>query len=140
MWGTIDGLRVIEVGSTGQFRDELNALILEGKKTATAGLYALDYETECEAVETVGERLALVDNDKKKIAVIEITRVERLSFDQVSWEFAEAEGEGFTDIVDWRNQHRGFWSRCGHNVTPDSQIVCLWFKVVERTASKGAEN
>ena len=34
----VNGLRALEMGTPGEFRDELNALILSGSKTTTTGL------------------------------------------------------------------------------------------------------
>ena len=100
MWKRIDGMRTLGLGPPGPFRDELNALVLEGKKTATAGVWRVDYEPDGEDVEAVGERLVLLDSDGRRSGVVEVTRVESHRFADVPWELARDEGEGFTSIED----------------------------------------
>ena len=59
----VNGLRGIEFGTKGEFRDELIALILQGKKKATAGTLEWDYRVNGEPIEFVGEKLAVLNND-----------------------------------------------------------------------------
>lgn len=128
---TIDGLRALELGDRGPSRAFLNDRVLNGSKRATAGLLS-EYEEENEPWEHVGEQLVLVDDDLNGLALIEITRVEPTSFADVTWEFAEAEGEGFADLADWRERHREFWARSGQHVTDDTALMCLYFRLVSR--------
>ena len=72
-------MRALEMGTPGEFRDELNNLILTGKKTTTTGLLHHDYEIDGEEVETPGERMALVDNEGGQLAVVEIVSAEVMS-------------------------------------------------------------
>lgn len=130
MWLRVDGLRTFEMGTPGEMRQRLNDLILAGHKRATAGLLAHDYEAESEELEHVGERLALLDNGQHKIAELEVTRVEVVPFKDVTWEFADAEGEGFRSVEDWRAGHRGYWTRAGHDIHDDTAVVCLWFRLL----------
>ena len=123
-------LRPFSLGAPGELQDELNALVLGGEKVATAGLLA-DYLAEDEALEEVGERQALVDADGRTLAVVAITRVETVPFAEVTWEFAQAEGEGFTSVEHWQEAHRSFWATAGTSVRDDSLVVCVWFEVVD---------
>lgn len=133
-----EGLRCLELGSPGPSRERLVRLVLEGSKRATAGLRA-EYDEEGEPVEHVGEEQWLLGPAGAPVATVRVTRVEVVRFDEVAWEFAQAEGEGFVDVEDWRRQHLGFWSRWygvaeddpANPVQPGSQIVCLWFDVVD---------
>jgi uncharacterized protein YhfF len=45
----------------------------------------------------------------------------------VPWEFADAEGEGFTSIEHWRDVHARFWADHGARVDDDTEIVCVHF-------------
>lgn len=130
----VDGLRTLELGSPGTpLQLELNALVLARTKVATAGHVAADYDAEGEAVETVGEEQYLLDADGHPIALLRYTRVEIVRFDAVPWEFAQAEGEGFVDLDDWRAAHRRYWGRvAGIEVGDADPIALLWFDVVER--------
>lgn len=128
----LDGLRCLELGSRGSdLQRELNALVLAGAKRATAGLLS-EYGDEGEALESVGEEQYLLDADGSSIARIRCTRVEVVPFAAVTWAFARAEGEGFTDIDDWRRAHRRYWLReQGRDVGDDEPVVCLWFEVLD---------
>lgn len=125
-WPVVDGLRSIELGAPGAQRDALNALVLAGRKQATAGLLR-EYAEEGEPLEHVGERLAVLDNDGRRVATVEVTGIEVLPFAEVPWEFAAAEGEGDADLDEWRAGHRRFWAAIGTPVTDDTEVVCVRF-------------
>jgi uncharacterized protein YhfF len=129
MWPRVDGRRSIELGTPGKMRAWLNGLVLEGRKRATAGLLA-EYAQEGESLEHVGERLAVLDDDGRSVAIVEITQVDVLPFAEVPWEFAAAEGEGDEDLAEWRAGHRREWAAEGTTVNDDTQVVCLRFVLV----------
>ncbi|WP_144763173.1 ASCH domain-containing protein [Curtobacterium sp. 9128] len=121
-------LRGLELGDNGPLRQRLTALVADGTKTATAGRLA-DYAAEGEELEQVGERLALLDDDDRPMGTVVVTAVEVVPLTEVPWSFAEAEGEGFTDIEDWRARHRRFWLRTeGATVPDDEPIVLVWLR------------
>ena len=128
MWPRSNGLRSLELGSPGEMRDRLNALVLAGHKRATAGVLD-EYEHEGEVVEHVGEQLALLDSDGQQIATVEVTAVELAAFRDVPWEFAQAEGEGHRDIEHWREGHRRFWTDHGLPVHDQTSIVMIRFRL-----------
>ncbi|MFF7586411.1 ASCH domain-containing protein [Kitasatospora purpeofusca] len=130
MWPRVNGMRSMELGTPDGIRAELNSLVLAGRKTATTGLLAL-YAEESEELELPGERLALVDDDGGFVAEIEITGVEVTTFGAVTWEHARAEGEGDASLEEWREGHRGYWSRLGTSVEDATAVVCLAFRLVE---------
>jgi uncharacterized protein YhfF len=127
----VNGLRSVEFGNPGESRDKLISLILDGNKRATAGTLEWDYLAENEPIETVGERLAVLDNQKNQVATIEITKVEVRKFSEVSDEFALAEAEGDLSGDDFRKSHLEFWSKLGLVIADETQIVCLYFDLVE---------
>ena len=129
-YAIVGGLRSIEFGSPGRLRSELTALVLARKKRATASLLS-EYEDEGEAIEHVGERLAVLDNDARHVATIEVTRVETLRFDQVPDAFALAEGEGDLNAADFRASHLRYWSRAGESVSDSTRVVTLYFDLVD---------
>ncbi|MFB8404575.1 ASCH domain-containing protein [Streptomyces sp. NPDC055912] len=134
MWPRVDGMRAMELGTPGDMRDELNALVLAGVKRATTGLLG-EYAAEDESLEHVGERLALLDNQGLAVATLEITGVQVTSFDEVTWEHAAAEGEGDADLDAWRAVHRRFWSDEGNSVESDTPVVCLAFEVTDSASA-----
>lgn len=129
MWPRVDGLRALELGTPGELRAELNGLVLDGRKRATAGLLA-EYAEEQEELEHVGERLALLDDTGALVATLEVTAVERTRFAEVPWDFAAAEGEGDRDLEEWRTGHRRYWAAQGTPVTDDTEVVLIRFDLV----------
>ena len=111
-----------------ELRRQLVASVLSGEKTATAGLLA-EYEEEGEAIPSVGERFTLDDYDDEPVAVVELTEVRVVSAAEIDVEFARDEGEGFATVEDWRLAHEDFF---GRTLGPDTQIVAVRFRVVER--------
>lgn len=136
MWPRVDGLRAFGLGRPGEMRDRLNGLVLAGEKTATVGLWKVDYEPEGEALDEVGERQVLLGSDEAPLAIVEITRVESYAFADVPWEFAQAEGEGFESIEDWRERHRVYYAHAGLLVEDDDTVACVWFRVAEIVAQR----
>ncbi len=136
MWPRIGELRALALGTPGELRTRLNTLVLSGVKTATAGLMQ-EYDDENEELEHVGERLVLVDDNDRFVAVVEVTGVEVVRFADVPWDFARAEGEGDRSIEEWREGHSAYWARQGTPVTDDTRIVCLRFRLVSTEGSVG---
>jgi uncharacterized protein YhfF len=114
-------------------RSRLNALVLSGAKTATAGLLS-EYAEEGEELEYAGERLALVDDHDGPVGLVEVTGVEVVRFADVTWDFARSEGEGDQNLDEWRTGHRNFWAREGKTVTDDTSVVCVRMRLVSAGA------
>jgi len=127
----VNGLRGIEFGTKGAFREELNALVLSGKKKATAGTLEWDYKSQGERIETVGEKLAVLNSDGKHVATIQATKVAVVSFAEVPDDFALAEGEGDLSGDDFRESHLRYWSKIGLSINSQTQIVLLYFELIE---------
>lgn len=127
----MNGLRSVEFGNPGESRDKLISLILDGNKRATAGTLEWDYLAENEPIETVGEKLAVIDNQNKHVATIQATRVEVSRFADVPDEFALAEAEGDLSGDDFRESHFAFWSRLGLPITDETEIVLVYFDLIE---------
>jgi uncharacterized protein YhfF len=118
-------------------RRELTALVVAGTKTATAALRA-EYEAEGEPLPVPGMRSPVIDDAGLVVGVMQTTRSQTLRLADVFWEFADAEGEGFTDVADWRRQHERFWNEHsvprlrrvldpGFALTDETPVVCEWF-------------
>jgi len=125
----VDNLRSIEFGTPGESRARLIDFIVNGNKRATAGLLD-DYAKESEPIESVGECLAMLDNDNQHVATLRVTRVEVSRFIDVPDEFALAEAEGDLNAADFRASHNDFWSRIGETVTDETQIVQVYFELL----------
>jgi uncharacterized protein YhfF len=127
----VNGLRSIEFGNPGESRNKLISLILDGNKRATAGTLEWDYVAENEPIESVGEKLAVLDNENRHIATIQATRVEVRRFADVPTEFALAEAEGDLSGDDFRASHFAFWSKLGLDIKDETEIVLVYFDLIE---------
>ncbi|EWS81700.1 ASCH domain-containing protein [Brachybacterium phenoliresistens] len=117
-------------GATPEHADGLLALVLAGTKTGTAGAL-WDYEAEGEKVPEVGDLSIILDGAGAPRAVLEVTEVRTVPFDQVSEEHAHSEGEGDRSLADWRRIHEAFWRDYGtRGFRPDMPIVCERFRVI----------
>ena len=129
MFKVVDNLRSIEFGTPGESRARLIDFIVNGNKRATAGLLD-DYAKESEPVESVGECLAMLDNNDQHVATLRVTRVEVSRFIDVPDEFALAEAEGDLNAADFRASHSEYWSRIGETITDETQIVQVYFELL----------
>ena len=118
-------------GATPRQADDLLALVLAGTKTATAGAL-WDYQAAGEELPTPGELAILLDGGAHPRALIEITAVDVLPFDQVSAVHAYAEGEDDRSLESWRRIHERFVTEiAGHDqgFSPQMPVVCERFRV-----------
>ncbi len=129
MFPVVDDLRAIEFGSPGKSRETIVNFVVHGNKRATAGM-AAEYETEGEEVEYIGECLAMLDNDSRHIATLQVTRVDISRFADVPDEFALAEAEGDLNAADFRASHFDFWTRAGETITNDTMINQIYFDLL----------
>lgn len=114
-------------GDSPALADELLALVLAGKKTATCGAVR-DYGVGKEAMPEVGRRDVVLDGAGKPAAAIETISLEVRRFGDVPEDFALAEGEG--DFAAWRSGHIAYFERNG-GWSEDLELVCERFKLIE---------
>ena len=126
-----EGAQYKEAFQFGVAADWLADLVVEGKKTATTSGYVF-YELEKEALPQVGEYSIVLNSADKPVAVIQIQSVEVMPMNEVSEEFALAEGEG--DYRYWWDAHEKFFSNLlreyGKEFSPNMLVVCERFKKV----------
>jgi uncharacterized protein YhfF len=114
-------------GSDEELANTLILLTLNGRKTATTGLYKPGKE-----ISKFGAWVEIIDSSNKSICVIEYTSVEVKPFLEVDYEFAVKEGEGDRTIEAWRSKHRDFFKReYPEEFTDSSLVVCEEFKVIK---------
>ncbi|HEX7352651.1 ASCH domain-containing protein [Brachybacterium sp.] len=119
-------------GATAAQADGLLQLVLEGVKTATASALG-DYEADGEEVPRVGDLAIILDGAGAPRAVLEVTAVTVVPFDEVTAEHARDEGEDDRSLESWRRLHEEFWTE--HSATgfaPDMSVVCERFRLVHR--------
>ncbi|UXY14376.1 ASCH domain-containing protein [Chitiniphilus purpureus] len=114
---------------------ELARLALGGSKHATAGLLWLN-QSQGLPLPQPGSLSVLTWFDGTPVAVIETIQVEVVPFEEVSAEFAAAEGEGDLSLTQWRKSHWSFFSTiCRHiGRTPSLRmpVICEYFAVIHR--------
>ncbi len=115
-------------GDSPELADELLALVLSGRKTATCG--ALRDYGGAEPVPVVGRRDIVLDGRGEPAAVIETVSIEMKRFDEVDADFAAMEGEGDLSYAYWRQAHEAYFERNG-GFSPDMILVCERFRLVE---------
>ncbi|WP_054312570.1 ASCH domain-containing protein [Mesorhizobium sp. 1M-11] len=115
-------------GDSPELADELLALVLAGRKTATCG--ALRDFGDHEPVPAVGRRDVVLDGQGRRAAVIETMAVEMKRFDEVDAAFAREEGEGDLSYDHWREAHEAYFARNG-GYSPEMILVCERFRLVE---------
>ncbi|MBR2281090.1 MAG: ASCH domain-containing protein [Spirochaetales bacterium] len=124
-----------ESWSFGDAPDKLAALVLEGRKTATASAYDL-YAYDNEDIPKVGDYSVILDSADQAVCIIVNTDVRVVPFRDVDESHARAEGEGDLSLALWREVHESFFrkelSDARMEFTEDSLIVLERFDVVFR--------
>ncbi|GLS29741.1 Uncharacterized protein YhfF [Mesorhizobium albiziae] len=115
-------------GDSPELADELLALVLSGRKTATCGALR-DYGV-AEPMPVVGRRDVVLDGQGRRAAVIETVEAIQRRFDEVDAAFARDEGEGDLSHEYWRKAHEAYFARNG-GFSPDMILVCERFRLVE---------
>jgi uncharacterized protein YhfF len=109
-------------------------LVVRGRKRATAGLL---WRSELAGGPPLpGDRQVIVDAEGTPRAVIEMTDVRVVPFEDVDAAFAAAEGEGDLSLAHWRRVHWDFFvrecERLGREPSVRMPVVCMRFRVVHR--------
>lgn len=111
---------------------KLVALVLAGKKTATASL--MEHTADAGDGGTVGRYSVVTDFDGAPQCVVQTTEVRFLPFTEVDAAFAFDEGEGDRTLEDWRRGHRRFFTECcrtrGAEFDESMMVSCKRFKLL----------
>lgn len=113
-------------GDTPELNDELLALVLAGRKTATCGAYTPNGL----GVPHVGMLSVIEDSEGRARCVIETLQVDITRFCDVTAEFARMEGEGDLSLEYWQDAHRAYFTRNG-GFAEDMPLYCEIFRVVQ---------
>jgi uncharacterized protein YhfF len=120
-------------GGEGELADELAALVLAGKKRATASL-PLEYTALNEPLPKTGDLSIILDGAGNPVGIIERTAVDLLPFSAVDAEFAAVEGEGDGSLSFWREAHTWYFKRVceqlGGEWTDSTPVLCQRFGLV----------
>ncbi len=120
-------------GNSAEMADELLGLVLAGPKRATAGAL-WSYELDGDPIPAAGGYSVVTDGEGRARAVLRTVSAEVVPFDQVTPEFAAAEGEGDLSLEYWRDGHWRYFTAelVPHGIEPttDMPVVCERFEVV----------
>lgn len=120
-------------GGGGALADELAALVLAGRKRATASL-PVEYTSLGEPLPRPGDLSVVLDGAGRPVAIIECVSVDRVAFGRVDEAFAAVEGEGDGSLAFWRQAHTGYFGtvldRHGGTLSPHTEVLCQRFRVV----------
>jgi uncharacterized protein YhfF len=129
-------------GGEGEIADELAALVLAGKKRATASL-PVEYTSLNEPLPKVGDLSIILNGKGDPVAIVERISVEAVPFQAVSAEFAAYEGEGDGSLKYWREAHTWYFSsvfaRLGGKLEESTTVLCQRFQLVWPRPSNVAE-
>jgi len=114
--------------------DYLAQLVVDGLKTATCSGYIF-YELENEPLPTTGDYSIILNNNDQPVAIIKTVEVTLTPMNEVTEEFAIAEGEGDRTYTYWWEAHEKFFrnelNAIGREFSEDMLLVCERFKVVD---------
>ena len=117
-------LETFSFGDGPALADELAALVLAGRKTATCWAASQGLLTH------VGKRMVMLDGAGRPRAVIETVELVERRFADVDAAFAHDEGEGDRSLAYWRRAHDTYFSRLGQ-FAPDMLLWCERFRLLE---------
>lgn len=115
-------------GDSPEMADELLALVISERKSATCG--ALRDYGEHNLIPEVGRRDVVVDGRGRPRAVIETTAIRTGPISSVSLEHVLAAGEGETSVDAWLESYRRYFDRNG-GFDPEMPVVFERFRLVE---------
>lgn len=122
------GLDQFPFGDGPELADELLALILMGRKTATCWS-ATDGEKGTQA----GKQWVVLDGLGRPRAVLETIELTLRRFSEVDGAFAFEEGEDDRSLASWRKAHETYFTRNGCFAS-DMLLYCERFRLVETLA------
>jgi uncharacterized protein YhfF len=131
-WGDKERPASVSAWMFGDTPDELAQLVIEKKKTATCSAHVL-YEVENEPLPTTEDYSIILNSKEEPVAIIKTTDVSIVHMDEVTEEFALAEGEG--SYEEWKEIHdRYFKSELlprGIEFSEDMLLVCERFRLID---------
>lgn len=116
-------------GDSPEMADELLALILTGKKTATVSVVLEDEQTP-----SVGDLSLVLDGRGNPACVIKTVYLETVKFCDLTWDMVKLEGED-ENFEQWKSGNVRYWTRDaarrGYTFTAQTPIMFERFEVVE---------
>ncbi|MDW0109688.1 ASCH domain-containing protein [Sporosarcina aquimarina] len=133
-WGEQETPQLVTAWQFGASPDKLAQLVIEGTKTATCSAHML-YELENEPIPSINEYSILLSSIDEPVAMIKTTEVTVVPMNEVTEDFARAEGEGDRSYTYWWNVHEEFFknelSAIGKEFSEDMLLVCERFELID---------
>jgi uncharacterized protein YhfF len=113
--------------------DECAELVVKGIKRATATSLWW-FEKNNEILPKIGDQYIVTDWSGNAKAVIETTKIKQVTYNKITSEFAEIEGEGDKSLEYWKRVHKDYYTRemepFNEQFDENMIIVCEQFKIV----------
>ena len=120
-------------GSSPEMARQLAALVLQGKKSATASLVEFN-ELHPELAPFENGYSVVTDFEGAPLCIIQTTEISHVPFDEVDARFAFDEGEGDRSLEYWRDVHRRYFTKeakdFGLEFNEKSLVCCERFRLL----------
>lgn len=121
------GAKAWAMGDSPALANQLAALVVAGKKTATCG--SLSAFCQDDDAPKPGSYHILLDGQGEPVCVIRIMALRVVRFCDVTEALARQEGEGDLSLDYWRTAHLAFFTRAG-SFSEEMELVVEEFTVV----------
>ncbi|MCI0768282.1 ASCH domain-containing protein [Bacillus sp. TL12] len=133
-WKENDKPQTVSAWQFGASPDYLAQLVIDGVKTATCSGHIF-YELENEPLPTTNDYSIILNSADEPVAIIKTIEVTLTPMNEVSEEFAIAEGEGDRTYKYWKNTHIEFFTKelneIGREFSEDMLLVCERFELID---------
>ncbi|MGG0726166.1 ASCH domain-containing protein [Bacillus mycoides] len=133
-WGNNEKPKSVMAWQFGDSPDYLAQLVIDGVKTATCSSHIF-YELENEPLPTTKDYSIILNSQDEPVAIIKTIEVTVTPMNEVTEEFAIAEGEGDLTYNYWRDTHIQFFTKelyeLGLGFSEDMLLVCERFELID---------
>ncbi|OOR16943.1 MULTISPECIES: ASCH domain-containing protein [Bacillus cereus group] len=133
-WGNNEKPKSVMAWQFGDSPDYLAQLVIDGVKTATCSGHIF-YELENEPLPTTKDYSIILNSQDEPVAIIKTIEVTVTPMNEVTEEFAIAEGEGDLTYNYWRDTHIQFFTKelyeLGLGFSEDMLLVCERFELID---------
>lgn len=133
-WKNQEQPKSVSAWQFGDNPDTLAQLVVDGIKTATCSGRVF-YEIENEPLPTTEDYSIILNSESQPVAIIKTVEVTITPMNEVSEEFAIAEGEGDRTYQYWWDEHEKFFKKelnaIGHEFSEDMLLVCERFELID---------
>ncbi|MBJ7987813.1 MULTISPECIES: ASCH domain-containing protein [Bacillus] len=133
-WGNNEKPKSVTAWQFGDSPDYLAKLVIDGVKTATCSSHIF-YELENEPLPTTKDYSIILNSQDEPVAIIKTIEVTVTPMNEVTEEFAIAEGEGDLTYNYWRDTHIQFFTKelyeLGLGFSEDMLLVCERFELID---------